>query len=147
MNFEKHKMIIIINLRICVDGWGDEGGQQTSVWRQAEDAFSFLNAIWLTAAAYSRFSQGSICMKFLHYRQLFCHRRRASPWRSDEGENLLVWASAPVTNTFLGAFTRQRVSSPALRHVTAEIRSPISGPAPLGLQVNRGKLYANVTFS
>lgn len=75
------KMIIIIKFRFSVDGWG---GQQTRVRRQAEDVFSFLNSFWLTAAAYSRFSQGSICMKFLHHGQLFLSSPACVPvafWR------------------------------------------------------------------
>lgn len=138
---KKTIMILIINFRFCVDGGA-------SMWRQAEDVFRFLNRLWLTAAAYSRFSQGSICMKFLHRRQLFFVIAGVRPRGAlTKGKILLSglrrrWQTPSWEPSHGRGFPRRR-SGTSL----SEIRSPISEPVPLGLQVNRGKLYANVTFS
>lgn len=84
--------------------------------------------------------RGAFHIKFLHRRHSGANIGVLSLLHSDEEENLVVWCLALVTNTFLGVFTWPR----GFLLPTNTPRS--SEPAPLGLRVNRGKLYANVTF-
>lgn len=108
------RMILIINFRFCVDEGRGGGINVETSWRCVRLPKPLMIDCGCIFQIQSRLNLHEISAPQATF---FCHRRRASPWRSDEGENLVVWAPAPVTNTFLGAFTRQRVSSPALRHV------------------------------
>lgn len=112
---------------------------------------SFLNSTWETVAEYSRFSKESICMTFLLQRHFLSLLVCVPVVLSRRGKACCLgkkWASACVTNTLPGVFTQPRASSLALKHVVAVTgNTNLSEPPLFRLQVNRGKLYANVTFS
>lgn len=87
--------------------------------------FSFLNTTLATKAAFSRFTNKSICMTFLHQRHFFCHcclcvcacgtlKERESLLSGKKNELQSVWQTLyPEPLHSPGAF------SPALKHVAA----------------------------
>lgn len=102
---------------------------------------SFLNFTWVNE---------SICMTFLHQRHflslLVCVP--AALWRRGRACCLGKMSFSMCDKHFSGVFTQPRASSPALKHVaTVSGNTHLSEPPLFRLQVNRRKLYANVTFS